>query len=367
MKPIPILRISATLLVMFCMTCMDSGKIQAQISYTSSDLPAVNDTIRTSLSVVLPGLDYTSTGSNYFWDFSSLVPLSQTVDTFVSVSSTPFLYQLVFIPNIVANLAQPVSNFDSLFPLTGLDVSDIFRYYKKSTSSYQDVGFALTFTEIPLPIKYDSPDVIYKLPVNYGNQDSSNSGFQISVPDFGYLEVDRKRVNKADGWGTVVTPYGSFNALRLKSTIYETDTFYLDTAGFGQSITREIVEYKWLANGYGLPVIQFTETAGLATVSYIDSVRLITVGIPEDQKRSKFTLYPNPAAGLFSVSVPGEWGHPVTIRLYTPDGRLVDKIYLENQQGVRTIDLAPYGLKKGLYLIEINSKNLTEHHKLLIR
>lgn len=338
----------------------------AQISYTSSDLPSVNDTIRTSSSIVPPGLDYVSTGADWVWDFSSLFPLTQSVDTFVSVSSTPFFYQLVFIPNIVANLAQPVSNFDSLFPLTGLDVSDIFRFYKKSTNSYQDVGFAVTFQDIPLPIKYNTPDVIYKLPVTIDSYDSSLSGFQIGVPDLGYLGVDRKRVNKADGFGTVITPYGTFPTLRLKSTVYETDTFYLDTAGFGQTINRETIEYKWLVNGKKLPLIQFTETSGIATVTYIDSVRSISVDVAEYDSKSGFHIFPNPATDCINISCDKNAGF-TEINLYNSEGRLIRNLYSNVFQGTHKINLKQYSLRKGLHLLEIKTKDQREMIKLIIQ
>lgn len=340
--------------------------VLGQISYTSSDLPSVNDTIRTSTSIVLPGLDYTSTGANYVWDFSSLIPLTQAVDTFVSVSSTPFLYQLIFIPNIVANLAQPISNFDSLFPMTGLDVTDIFRFFKKSTSSYQDVGFAVTFENIPLPIKYNSPDVIYKLPLNFGNQDSSFSGFQIGVPEFGYLGVDRKRVNIVDGWGTVITPFGSFNSLRLKSTIYETDTFYIDTAGYGQSLTREIIEYKWLANGKKLPVIQFTETSGIATVTFIDSLRQITVGIKENPDKEKIEVFPNPASDCITIKAPGI-NEEMNIELIAPDGRIVRRAFRSPLVVDDRYNFETGNLPGGLYIIRVSTQKHQRFTKLIIK
>ena len=75
--------------------------------------------------------------------------------------------------------------------------------------------------------------MIYKYPVNYGNVDSSASGYSVELPNFLYYGVERNRVNEVDGWGTLITPSGTYNVLRLKSTIEEHDSIYLDTLGFG--------------------------------------------------------------------------------------------------------------------------------------
>ena len=68
----------------------------AQISITNADMPMVDDTFRLSTAFDAQGLDPALTGANYSWDFSTLVPSAQRIDTFFSVASTPFAYQLFF-------------------------------------------------------------------------------------------------------------------------------------------------------------------------------------------------------------------------------------------------------------------------------
>ena len=68
----------------------------AQITITDVDMPSVNDTIRLSLTNNIQSIDPALTGTNYSWNFSTLTPTTQRVDTFFAVSSTPFAYQLFF-------------------------------------------------------------------------------------------------------------------------------------------------------------------------------------------------------------------------------------------------------------------------------
>jgi hypothetical protein len=69
---------------------------QAQITITKNDFAIAGDTMRLSNATGFVINDLDSTGPNHLWDYSNLIALNQTVDTFVAVSSTPFRYQLYF-------------------------------------------------------------------------------------------------------------------------------------------------------------------------------------------------------------------------------------------------------------------------------
>jgi gliding motility-associated-like protein len=100
--------------------------------------------------------------------------------------------------------------------------------------------------------------------LNYGNIDSSNSGYANAVPGIGYFAKRQKRVNMVDGWGMLTTPYGTFNTLRVKSVITVTDSIYFDTLGFGFNLPLPTVyEFKWLAQGKKLPVLEIDAAAAL--------------------------------------------------------------------------------------------------------
>ncbi len=247
--------------------------LPAQIVVDRNDMPNVGDTIRRSMVYGMNGNDYLTAGPGHVWDFSNLGWYSQQVESFVTVSSTPLVYQLVFNnpfdPN-KATIASPQAGFDSL---GGVTLQDIYEYYRETNASYSFLGMGVSVNGITIPIKYNSPDVWYKFPLTLSNTDSSTAVFSYSLAGYGYIYTSRHRVNLVDGWGTVITPFGSFSSIRVRSMVTEYDSIYLDTVATGYGISRNYTEYKWLGDNKGLPLIEIMEEGPAVTVHYLDSAR----------------------------------------------------------------------------------------------
>lgn len=273
----------------------------AQPVITSADMPSTPDTIRFRTSSMTTGLNYQQTGMNFTWDFSSLTGTGAGADTFVAMSATPIVYQAVFaFGTNNANMASPQGDF-SLIP--GIPLTDILNFHKKQTANFTLAGFGASLSGVTIPIKYNAPEVLYTFPVTVGNEDSSDVYFSLAIPRLGYIDIQKKRHNYVDGWGTLILPNGTFPAIRIKSVVTEIDSIYLDTLGFGISIPRDFVEYKWLTDNCGIPQLQVTEQFGMLTTwKWIDE-----------------TAVPNP----FSVTVTQDTticaGQPVTLTA-TPVG-----------------------------------------------
>jgi hypothetical protein len=251
---------------------------------TSADMPTTPDTIRFRTTNLAAGLNYQQTGMNFTWDFSSLTSSTAGADTFVAMSATPFVYQAVFaFGTNNANMASPQGDFN-LIP--GIPLTDILNFHKKQTANFTMAGMGASLSGITIPIKYNAPDVIYKFPVTVGTEDSSSVSFSAGIPGFGFLDIQKKRHNYVDGWGTLILPNGSFSAIRIKSVITEIDSIYVDTLGFGIAIPRNSIEYKWLVDGVGIPQLQVTEQFGvLTTWKWVDETalpNLFTVTIGND-------------------------------------------------------------------------------------
>lgn len=245
----------------------------SQITITSSDMPVAGDTARRTVVATTVGLNYQATGANQTWNFTNLRYQSQQVDTFLSVSSTNFLYALFF-SNLPFNQNRAnVATSGTAFPSNPLiTITDPYNFYYRSSSSYQQVGLGATFQGIPLPVAYTQKDKIYEFPLNFGDVDTSVSAWNISLPSLIYYGSNQTRINQVDGWGTLNTPYGSYQALRVKTTLIASDTIALDSINFGLSIDRPLTrEYKWLVNGEIVPVLQVTTTEifGIEIISSI--------------------------------------------------------------------------------------------------
>ncbi|MDD5695906.1 MAG: T9SS type A sorting domain-containing protein [Bacteroidales bacterium] len=337
-------------LAAFLLTCW--LPVDGQVTVTRDDMPNVGDTIRMSSTPGTAGIDYALTGENYHWDFSALVPVSQQIDTFVSVSSTPFLYRIVFTSS-VASIARPEPDVDFIpdYPVT-----DVFTYFKESDVQFHEAGVALTLSGLPLPVKYDEPDVLYTFPMHYGNIDSCHASVELAIPDLFYFSMDRTRKNTVDGWGSLTTPFGIFDVLRLKSEVVELDSLYIDSLNMGYAVPRNYIQYKWMGNGFGIPLLQIDEEGLLLTVTYIDSLRMV-MAVPDlPVHAEQVRVYPNPTRE--SLTMEWENGSHGTALISICDSRGQDiyqrEIRLTGRGWIKeSISLQELNLENGIYLISL--------------
>ncbi|MFH1937861.1 MAG: T9SS type A sorting domain-containing protein [Bacteroidota bacterium] len=246
---------------------------EAQIVIDQGDMPVAGDTLRVSITTTVP-VDYSKTGGDTTWDFSMLEPMNQRVDTFVTVNSTPPEYWLFFVPGVVTNLASPRGNSE-FFP--GFPVKQFYTFYKKTNTAFVDAGFAFKIQGIPFPARYDVPDTYYTFPLDTNATWASSSAVAFEYPGMFYFSTYRARTSFVDGWGTVITPYGSFGSLRIRSDLVQYDSIYIDSLGFGIGLDRTITEYKWVAKNMGIPVLQVNNEGLLTTATYRDSTRMPSV------------------------------------------------------------------------------------------
>jgi len=119
---------------------------------------------------------------------------------------------------------------------------------------------------IPSGAQSDPVDVIYELPLQFGNQTESYSELLYQVPTLGAYQTQQTRVNNVDGWGTLNLFEESFDVLRVVTVINATDSVYIEFFGTGTTFDRpEVTEYKWLTPGIPVPVLQINETGGVVT------------------------------------------------------------------------------------------------------
>ncbi|MDZ4758450.1 MAG: T9SS type A sorting domain-containing protein [Bacteroidota bacterium] len=244
---------------------------KAQITITQSDMPSNGDQIIYTIAQAQnTGFSATKTGSNQTWDFSKLVPTTQDVYNFKSSLQTSYL--LYFFNTIGLKTQDSLNLFIATF-------YDIYDFYKKNKDKWSIVGRGFTYSKIPLPANFTKEDIIYKFPLNYGDIDSNEYAFALSDPT-GTLPISFKefgtRVNTVDGWGSLTTPYGNFDCVRVKSKITYIDSIKVSNFSFGIPGTR--YEYKWLTNGEKIPILQIdgTEvfnTFAISSVKFRDNKR----------------------------------------------------------------------------------------------
>ncbi len=253
----------------------------AQITIGQAEMPAANDHVLRVRSTTNPFLNYAATGPAHTWNFGNLSATGSDTTNYRTVASTNFVYAIAYADLFFnanrANHAKPGVDipFSNLLPIAN---PYTFRY--RSSTVYKTVGFGAEVSGIPVPIIFSSHDVIYKLPIAFGDSSFSHSAYSIQIPTVGGYSFQQDRINKVDGWGVITTPAGTFDVLRVKTTLGITDEVQ------GITINRPVTkEYKWLAQGLKTPVLQINTTTvfGSEVVSgvwYYDVPRSINVVQP---------------------------------------------------------------------------------------
>ena len=244
-----------------------------QITITRNDMPVAGDTARYSTSTTQ--LNFDTTGAGITWDYSSLVANGQGVDSFESARTIGGAYALYF--GFTTDYGVPTANIN----LGTSTLTNAYNFYKTSNSSLQINAIGAQSTGIILPSTYSIPDKVYQFPLSYGRIDTTQFDVTINVPGQGSLHKIGTRINTVDGWGTVITPYGSFPCIRLKSVINEVDSTTITLLGFTFGRPNNSISYKWLANGEIIPVLEvdgnvlFGNNFTTTSEKYRDSIRII--------------------------------------------------------------------------------------------
>jgi hypothetical protein len=348
---------------------------------TRTDLPAVTsaapvDTLRQSqAATVLPASapPLSRRGANQTWNYVALVPTAQTVDRYVAVSATAPFYLFAFGPLGGVNRATVAAS--EALPLgTGLPlpITDPYQFYSVSAATaavqdYRSVGFGGTLAGVQVPVTYRSQaeqDVIYRLPVSFASlPDSSTSYLETpaAAASTGYFNRKRKRVNKADAWGTLITPYGLFQTVRVVTKLIDHDSVAfggMPGLGFDVPVTRE---YKWLAKNQHVPVLTITtqmlgNAETITAVQYRDQYRRIAVPTAARAGAALVgvAVYPNPLAAE-SLHLSGLPGTAATLRATDLTGRLLLEYQLPAGSTAATVPAAAFGTFRGVALLHIQT------------
>lgn len=234
-----------------CLFLLMGLAVRGQITINSTHMPGSGDTLRYSLaeaaSVNTTALN--SSGANQTWDFSQLIPQSQGLNEYKLALQINPAYSLFF-----GLTAYGLKTFDTL-NLGTIQLTNGYDFLTKNSSVYKAVGRGLTFQNLPVPSFYSDDDEIYQFPLQYGDNDSST--FRVAFDLGGTIGLVQKgsRRNIVTGWGSITTPFGTFNALKVETTVWQTDSISLN--GFGlPPIPSTRVWYSWWSTAEEMPIME---------------------------------------------------------------------------------------------------------------
>lgn len=334
-----------------------TGLLSAQVSITQEDLPALDSVYALTNANLLTDYDFEETGADFTWDFSDLESFNEAEQAYIPVGDAPFTYQVFFNnPFDEDYLADFALNTEG-FSAGPVEFSNFYQFIQKDESAYEIVGQGATVNDLPVPAQTDPIDVVYDLPLDFGNAHSSYSEWQIEIPTLGYYRLQQNRTYEVDGWGEVTTPTGSYNALRVRMNLEMTDSVYVDFIQQGLTFDREMVQYLWLAEEEGIPVLSVSVNFDqVSSITYkIDELDEDPVGIAV-KTADAMRVYPTVTSGMVNVS---GLSSDARLRLLDGNGKLAQE--LPNQS---TFNLSDHPV--GMYFVEIQTPGAIAHHRIFI-
>lgn len=310
---------------LFFWVCVSSN-LFAQIVLTADEVVDIGDTVFTGMDTVLyaPG----PSGSNVSWDFSELKAIEVEVLAFLNPEGTPK---------------------DSVFTESNLvakNENDEFFYVEKTSTSINIHGFYGDCDGTPCTVKFDEPDLFIKFPL--GIQDSfefSNKNLVFAssdspLPGTDSIKLYRKthKIVTADANGNVTTPLGTFDALRVKEFLIETDSSVVRLGGVWSNFMVEhdtSFIYSWWAGKKHLawPLVEISLRYGdeegsaqwlMQFTSEPSFVRNLT------NQFSSVQIFPNPATDLMQIRIKDDLlSETYLVRVFDLQGRevLSDKLH----------------------------------------
>lgn len=347
-----------------------TGLISAQITITSTNVPSANDTARLSLASVsqLTGslvTNYQLSGPNFTWNFDSLKPIGQVMRKFEPASTYGYFS---------SGFCEKTADSMNLFIATLTNVCDI---YKKTTSSFYVDAWGITVMNFPLPVPYASgkKDQLYLFPLNYLDRDSTN--FSMSTPSFSIMpfgyEKNGHRITEVDGYGTIKTPYGTEQCLRVVTTQYSIDSIHAMipigtfTLPLNIGYPNYVRKYQWLTLNEKVPYLEIAGTVLFNNfvpneVRYRDNIRYFA-GIQESSKNEiAQSVYPNPASNELFFKIERNGNYEISI--YDMQGRELVKKQIENN-GLEANKVDISHIESGIYAGKITEGKTVQNFKLI--
>lgn len=284
-----------------------------QITLTDQHFAGAGETYIFS-TLTDPTIDYATTGANHTWDFSAMVPQSQRnlithpasqlsgTSIFLFGSFAPAPYKATYF-NSTTDL--PLDQASTFLPIP---IDELNGLTKNASNAITSIGYELVSGGQGLGFRSDTIETRYALPMTYGNNYESRGYTNLDLNPIydAKWRQHRHRVTHVDGWGTVKTPYGQFDALRIHHVIDELDSIYFTFQGFGTWIPIPVPlthEYEWRSTSDKESVmkIRTNEVMGTETVTAIE-YRDNFNGLGLKESTWKVAFYPNPVVNELHIS-----------------------------------------------------------------
>jgi hypothetical protein len=334
------------LLFVYIVCWSSSG--MGQIVLDQNDLPQNGDS---QLDVVLSEMQSSTvspggSGSNQTWDFSFLIDNWQHAEgDYLNPSNTPN---------------------GSFFPTATLAcVHDetTHEYFISDNNGMRNLGYDID-GEI---LTFDQSS--YKIPlITYGNSIEHSSSYRyniLSANTYDVIHIDF--ISTADAWGTITTPAGTVNALRIYTTETYYDSSYVNGVGIQNSMIPGSYYYEWFTKNLGWPVLTikyntYIDDSDFKYVSYSSDLSGASTVTDLSQKK-QIQIFPNPANDKITLNLSNINESDITLTIFNIMGiKVLSESISQNREVVNLNGICP-----GIYTIQIKSNNFEEKQILIVQ
>ncbi len=339
----------------------------AQITLESSDMTSIGDQILRyvdTIPVFGPGGD----GPNQVWDFSNAQ--NDTVNNTSVVTVAASGYSGTF-----GSSDYSMTNNSSSYLFFNHDANTMV-----TTGAAGDLLNLGSIIETP----FSDPLLLHEFPRNYGSNfddtyafETETDGAGINIPLVGEpyrirLTHDGHVYDTTDAYGTLITPTGTYDAIRVKTVDFTTSVIEYRLCSTPvicpwlslPTIIDTSVSYTWHAKEEMLAIAEmsFDSIGNPSRFVYSSVAPVTTVGIHDNESQSEVKLYPQPAQDEVYISQL-DFTAGVYASVYSMDGRLIIRKRLQDNR------ISTSELPSGIYLLHLENqyKENGKRLKLVVR
>lgn len=337
----------------------------AQITVTSDDLIGAGAIVVSDIdttSLLSPGAG----GAGQTWDFSAVVTQAYDTIWFMNPGSTPY-------PD-----AFPTANL-AAWVLT----DDMFVYFNSNTQELARIGGVWQVDELggmTVTATITPKEVIAGFPMNYLDNYAESFIQQFKAPnpipalgvDSVWIRIYTDKTTIVDAWGSITTPLGTFEALRVR----ENESIIDSVFGFmkGSWILLDVGDdidesYSWWTDdpNIGFPVLEMsvdTESGFPDDISFLSQEPFYGVTEPI-LAQSAMVIFPNPARDIVNCQFSIVDFQYCKIALYNIHGKRVKDVF-EGKTNQENIVIEVGHLPAGIYYVRMQAGNELVCRKMII-
>ena len=321
------------------------GSSIAITSYIMEPSPEINAVINLS-------------GANQTWDFSSFTP----TDTFVVTQDLLLLPSEEAIGQELFPGAEFALDIEADTFGMELEESSFLEYYALEQGDWIEFGNVTVFDVDEdgimdvFPVTNSPPSLLYSFPITFGKtwEDSTEI-----TSDFGSIvfrsiqEVD----TEIDGWGTLITPFGTVQALRINSLSY-------DVSRSSGERTFEDTSVEFLSRE------RIIVSASIDPDGTLTDVEIGRIDDPTDTSNEREGLvpdtfqlsqnYPNPFNPITTIRYSLPKAGSVTLTVYSLTGQVIQQLVNGTKSaGQHDVTFDASNVASGLYLYRLETEEST--------